>query len=152
LNPKALASNTEIELKTNYPVVGKNTIYFLDNSSVEPQTFYIFARTSERSTNIEESNMKDLKLDQYFGITLVPSCRPGSVAIVENKYLGKEGDIQVTGTGTPARFILSSFNLSDSRCTMINIEVILDDEKKNSTKGLIVSMKDMIVTPVNPYL
>ena len=46
--------------------------------------------------------MKDMELDQYFGITVITTCRLGSSTIVEDKYVGPYGDIQVTETGDKA--------------------------------------------------
>ena len=91
--------------------------------------------------------MKDLELDQYFGITIVTSCRPGSSTILEDGYNGNEGDLQQTGTGIEARFILPKFIISNPVCLMTALEVL--DEEGEPFNQMVISMKDMIVKPMD---
>ena len=94
--------------------------------------------------------MKDLELDQYFGVTVKTSCRPGSSTIIEDKYDGIKGDIQVTGIGNLAQFIGPTFKISNPVCIMTKLEVLDEDGKRYT--DLVASMEDMIVKPVKPWL
>jgi len=89
--------------------------------------------------------MKDMELDQYIEITVSTSCRPGASTIIEDKYDGIKGDIQVTGNNQQARFVGPTFKISEPLCIMTNLEV-LDEDGKPST-NLTVSMEDRIVKP-----
>ena len=91
--------------------------------------------------------MTDVKLDQYFAVIVNTHCRPGTSFIVEDKYNGTYGDIQVTGIGAAARFVGPTFKLGDKICIMTNLEVF-DEEGKKPYTNLTVSMKDGIVKPV----
>ena len=91
--------------------------------------------------------MTDTKLDQYFAIIVNTHCNPGTSKIVEDKYDGIYGDIQVTGVGAEAQFIGPSFKLEDPICPMTKLEVF-NEEGTKPFANLTVSMKDGIVKPV----
>jgi len=149
LNPSALVLSSEVELLRTV-TTGRNRLNFLSNNEIKENIYYIFAKTSEDSTNILDSNMKDMDLSQYIGITVNTTCNPEKSSATEGAYPANFTNIQVTCTGSSAYFVMPNFNISDERCKITDIEAI--DEGENIISDLEVSLVDNQIRPKDPKL
>lgn len=92
-NPLAVVLTDEAEILKDLST-GKNQLIFKNDSYLQEKTYYIFARTSIRSTNIDETfNMKDQNATQYFGISFKTSCDPKKSELEEGSYPGNLSNI-----------------------------------------------------------